>query len=99
MRRSGKFVRPVLRFVASVLITSGILMLVDAVLTVTWQGPVSAYFRPQDQNALKKELKRKLPQTAFDKRLLGSVKDQRVKLERLAGRGEGAPRTGHAVGG
>ena len=36
-------VRPVLRFVASVLITSGILMLIDAGLTLTWQEPVSAF--------------------------------------------------------
>src|SRR5213079_700539 len=62
MRSSGKIVRPVLRFVASVLITSGILMLVDAVLTVTWQEPVSAYFAHQDQNRLNQELKSELPQ-------------------------------------
>src|SRR3954462_4860913 len=98
MRRSGKIVRPVLRFVASVLITSGILMLVDAVLTVTWQEPVSAYFAHQDQNALKKELSGELPQTALDKRLLGSVKDERLKLKRLAGLAKGRAKTGHAIG-
>jgi sortase A len=98
MSRSGKFVRPVLRFVASVLITSGILMLVDAVLTVTWQEPVSAYFAHQDQNALKKELRGELPQTQLDKRLLGSVKDQREKLRRLAGLAKGRARSGHAIG-
>src|SRR2546423_15288585 len=98
MRRSGKIVRPVLRFVASVLITSGILMLADAVLTVTWQEPVSAYFAHQDQNQLKKELKADLPQTQLDKRLLGSVRDQHVRLARLAGVPHGpappAPPTG-----
>src|SRR3954469_25896443 len=98
MRRSGKFVRPVLRFLASVLITSGILMLVDAVLTVTWQEPVSAYFAHQDQNALKKELKGELPQTALDKRLLGSVRDEHVKLKRLAGLAKGRAHAGHAIG-
>src|SRR5256885_16294327 len=89
MRRSREMVRPVLRFVASVLITSGILMLVDAVLTVTWQEPVSAYFAHQDQTALKKELKGELPQTALDKRLLGSVRDEHVRLRRLAGLAKG----------
>jgi sortase A len=98
MRRSGKIVRPVLRFVASVLITSGILMLVDAVLTVTWQEPVSAYFAHQDQNQLKKELKAELPQTQLDKRLLGSVRDQRKRLEKLAGLAKGRAHTGHAIG-
>src|SRR3954451_11294638 len=98
MRRSGKIVRPVLRFVASVLITSGILMLVDAVLTVTWQEPVSAYFAHQDQNALKKELRGALPQTELDKRLLVSVKDQRRKLKLLADRAKDRARSGHAIG-
>jgi sortase A len=98
MRRSGKFVRPVLRFVASVLITSGILMLVDAVLTVTWQEPVSAYFAQQDQNGLKSELKREAPQFQADKRAVASIKDQRVRLRRLAGLARRRARTGHAIG-
>ena len=98
MRPSGKMVRPVLRFVASVLITSGILMLVDAVLTVTWQEPVSAYFAHQDQNQLKKELAADLPQTQLDKRLLGSIRDQSKRLETLAGLAKGRARTGHAIG-
>jgi sortase A len=98
MRRSGKIVRPVLRFVASVLITSGILMLIDAVLTVTWQEPVSAYFAHQDQNRLNRELKGELPQVALDKRLLGSVRDEHVRLKRLAGLARGRAHTGHAIG-
>jgi sortase A len=98
MRRSGKIVRPVLRFVASVLITSGILMLVDAVLTVTWQEPVSAYFAHQDQNHLNQELKTDLPQTALDKQLLGSVHNERIRLERLAGLARGRAHAGHAIG-
>ncbi|MEA2431680.1 MAG: sortase [Thermoleophilaceae bacterium] len=98
MRRSGKIVRPVLRFVASVLITSGILMLIDAVLTVTWQEPVSAYFAHQDQNRLNHELKGELPQVALDKRLLGSVRDEHVRLERLAGLARGRAHAGHAIG-
>ena len=98
MRRSGKIVRPVLRFVASVLITSGILMLVDAVLTVTWQEPVSAYFAHQDQNHLNQELKTDLPQTELDKQLLGSVHDNRARLKGLAGLARGRAHTGHAIG-
>jgi sortase A len=53
-RRHGG--RAVLHFIASVLITSGILMLLDAALTVTWQEPVSAFLAQRDQNALGTEL-------------------------------------------
>ena len=98
MRRSGKIVRPVLRFVASVLITSGILMLIDAVLTVTWQEPVSAYFAQQDQNGLNDELKREAPQFEADKRSVASIKDERQRLKRLAGLAERRAREGHAIG-
>jgi sortase A len=98
MRRSGKFVRPVLRFVASVLITSGILMLVDAVLTVTWQEPVSAYFAQRSQDGLNDELKLDVPQVEADKRLVASIRDERKRLERLAMLARKRARTGHAIG-
>jgi sortase A len=51
-----KAVRPVLRFVASVLITSGVLMLLDAGLTLTWQEPISAFIAAREQNSLANEL-------------------------------------------
>jgi sortase A len=98
MRRSGKFVRPVLRFVASVLITSGVLMLIDAGLTVTWQEPVSAFFAQQEQDALNRELKRDAPQAAHDKLAVASIHDQRVRLRRLATLAKSRARTGHAIG-
>jgi sortase A len=98
MRRSGKIVRPVLRFVASVLITSGILMLIDAALTVTWQEPVSAYFAQQEQNGLNDELKREAPQVEADKRTVATIRDQRVRLRRLAGLAKRRAQTGHAIG-
>ena len=91
-------VRPVLRFVASVLITSGILMLVDAVLTVTWQEPVSAYFAQQDQDGLNNELKREAPQVEADKRSVASIGDERKRLKRLATLARHRARTGHAIG-
>jgi sortase A len=53
-RRHG--VRAVLHFVASVLICSGILMLLDAALTVTWQEPVSAFLAQRDQDRLDNQL-------------------------------------------
>jgi sortase A len=98
MGRSGKIVRPVLRFVASVLITTGVLMLVDAVLTVTWQEPVSAFFAQQEQDSLNRELKRDAPQVALDLRSLGSVRSDAVRLRKLAELSRKRARKGHAIG-
>lgn len=58
MSRTAKIAREALRFVASVLITSGILLLIDAGLTVTWQEPVSAFFAQRQQDALAARLDR-----------------------------------------
>src|SRR3954471_16490874 len=56
MSRRRQGVRAVLHFVASVLMTSGVLLLVDAGLTVTWQEPVSAFLADRQQNALGDQL-------------------------------------------
>jgi sortase A len=44
--------RAVLRFVASVLMVSGALLIGDAGITLAWQEPISAYLAEQQQNAL-----------------------------------------------
>lgn len=46
-------VRVVLRFVASVMMVSGTLLIADAGATLLWQEPVSAYFANQEQGKLK----------------------------------------------
>jgi sortase A len=56
MSRTGKVARPVLHFVASVLMVSGALMLADAALTVVWQEPVSALIAARQQGGLDDEL-------------------------------------------
>src|SRR3954451_15875642 len=84
MRRNGKVMRPALRFLASVLITSGILMLVDAALTVTWQEPVSGFFAQRNQDKLDDELGRDAPQVQRDLRSLASIRGARERLKRLA---------------
>jgi sortase A len=58
MARAGKIARPSFRFLASVLITSGVLMLIDAGLTLIWQEPVSAFIASRTQSALGDELDR-----------------------------------------
>ena len=46
--------RAVLRFVASVMMVSGTLLIADAGVTLLWQEPVSAYVADQQQGELKK---------------------------------------------
>jgi sortase A len=46
----------VLRFVASVMMVSGVLLISDAVVTLAWQEPVSAYFSERQQVKLEKAL-------------------------------------------
>ncbi|MBA3264055.1 MAG: class E sortase [Thermoleophilaceae bacterium] len=49
-------IRVVLRFVASVMMVSGFLLISDAVITLAWQEPVSAYFSERQQVKLEKAL-------------------------------------------
>jgi sortase A len=55
--------RAVLRFVASVLMLSGAMLIADAVLTLTWQEPVSAFLQNRQQAKLKDQLQ-DLPQSS-----------------------------------
>jgi sortase A len=48
--------RVVLRFIASVMMVSGLLLITDAVVTLAWQEPVSAYFSERSQVKLEKAL-------------------------------------------
>jgi sortase A len=48
--------RHVVRFVSHVLIVSGLLMFVDAGLTLAWQEPVSALTASREQNKLEQQL-------------------------------------------
>ena len=94
----GKVVRPILRFVASVLITSGVLMLIDAGLTLAWQEPISAFIAAQEQSTLNHELKTDKPIFVQHERALASIHDQRVRLRRLAVFARHRARKGHAIG-
>jgi sortase A len=57
-RRRSLSVRPLGRFVASVLMTSGGLLIADAAITLLWQEPVSALLAQRQQAALEEKLKR-----------------------------------------
>jgi sortase A len=90
--------RPVLRFLASVLITSGVLMLIDAGLTVTWQEPVSAFLAQRQQDKLDHELRGQVAQVARDQETLAEIRNRRVRLRRLAKLSRERAHPGHAIG-
>jgi sortase A len=75
-------VRVVVRFVASVMMVSGVLLITDAVVTLAWQEPVSAYLAERQQIKLEKALidppervvrKEPLPGDALGKLLIPSI--------------------------
>ena len=73
-----------LRFVASVLMCSGVLLLLDAGLTLAWQEPVSAFMASRNQAALDDELAAMADDAAADKRALKNERDLRKRLAQLA---------------
>ena len=73
-----------LRFVASVLIVSGVLMLIDAGVTLAWQEPVSAFMAARDQDELEDDLAAQASSAARDKRLTASIRDVKRRIARLA---------------
>lgn len=48
--------RAVVRFIASVLATSGTLLIADATITLAWQEPLSAWLAGREQQTLRREL-------------------------------------------
>src|SRR4051794_5259484 len=98
MARTRQILRPALHFVASVLITSGILMLLDAGLTVTWQEPVSAFIASRQQASLENELDR--APAFFHRFHAGSTqpKDVPKRVKRLAAAWRRHVHEGDAIG-
>src|SRR5918993_3861080 len=47
--------RAVLRFVASVLMVSGVLLIADAAVTLAWQEPISAFMAEREQDKLEEQ--------------------------------------------
>jgi sortase A len=79
-------VRPVLRGLSTILIVAGSLLLVDAVLTLVWQEPVSAFLAQQHQNELGDkldQLERRQPQ-GVDHRALAALAGEEQRIAFLA---------------
>jgi sortase A len=90
--------RAVLHFVATVLVTSGLLLLADAGLTIVWQEPVSAFLANIEQNKLDDELDAEAKLAARDLRELAGERDVSIRMEKLAERAQRRARPGHAMG-
>jgi sortase A len=74
--------RNVIRALSTVLIAAGVLLLMDAGLTLAWQEPVSALYAKMTQNALGGDLEEleEAGPTPLEQRALKSLPDERRKL-------------------
>ena len=98
MSTGRRAARAVLRFVASVLMTSGLLLLADAALTLAWQEPVSAFIAARQQDALGDELDGKAKLAERDKLAVANIRGLRRRMARLAELQRKRMKTGDAIG-
>jgi sortase A len=84
------------RFVASVLVVTGSLLIADVVVTLLWQEPVSALIAHGEQSRLSGQLRTLDRLSAADARALTGAR--RDVLDRLARREQVRVPTGHALG-
>jgi len=78
--------RALLRALSTVLIVAGVLLLIDAGLTLAWQEPVSAFLAQRNQNRLAGQLRalQAAPPTGLERRALSVLHDPRQRLAFLA---------------
>jgi sortase A len=86
------------RFVAAVLITSGVLLLLDVAVTLAWQEPISALIAGREQSQLRHQLTLLEKLSAADELALASIRDEPARFAALAARAQTRARTGHALG-
>lgn len=92
--------RRVLRALSVVLLVAGTLLVTDAVLTVVWQEPVSAFLTKRTQNQLADDFDRlrTRPPTAAERDALTRLTDDRRRIAYLARSLERRTADGEAVG-
>jgi sortase A len=92
--------RRFIRDISSVLIISGLLLLIDAGVTLVWQEPVTAVIGKVKQSQINKQFLSftTTPLSPVDTRALVSVKSERKRISYLARREERQVGTGDAVG-
>jgi sortase A len=89
-----------LRAIAVVLILAGGLALLDAVVTLLWQEPISALYATIRQDHLSGALKQieRAPPTPLEQRTLASLSDERHRIAFLAGELQRHAGDGSAIG-
>ena len=91
--------RAVLRFVAAVMATSGVLLLADAGVTLAWQEPISAVIALQQQDQLEQQLQAGArPAAAATEGEGEGEKLSEAQLDQLAERHDRKTGTGEAWG-
>jgi sortase A len=91
-------VRALLRFIGAVLATSGILLVLDAGLTLAWQEPLSALLVQRQQAQLERELEHSTATVSREFGRRPSVPPDRQLIRRLARRERDRLKRGRAVG-
>jgi sortase A len=96
----GSPVRSALRGLSTVLIVAGVLLLADAVVTLVWQEPVSAYLAQRDQNRLSDDLDvlEKARPDALEQRALSVLDDPTQRIAFLARARRRHAKEGDAIG-
>lgn len=97
-RRSGS--ARVMRALALTLIALGLLALLDALITVVWQEPLTALYATIVQDHLSGDLRtvERAAPTPVERRTLASLPDQQARISYLAGEFERHARNGAAIG-
>jgi sortase A len=92
-------VRGFVRWISTVLILAGLMLIADAALTVAWQEPVSAFYANRTQNRLAKDLKEfeQAPLPPAQRRRLARL-DRSRQIEYLARRTRRSAEDGQALG-
>ncbi len=89
-----------LRAVAVLLVVAGALALIDAVVTLVWQEPITALYAMLQQDHLRGDLRKveSAAPTPVERRTLASLPDERARIAFLAGELERHAGNGAAVG-
>jgi sortase A len=100
LRAPRRHRRRVVRSLSVVLIVAGALLLVDVLVTVLWQEPVSALFTTLRQQSLASNLGtlERLAPSAAEARALNRLSDEQARIVYLAGQESRTVGEGQAIG-
>ncbi len=99
-RVAGLPLRRLVRDISSVLIISGLLLVIDAGLTLIWQEPVTAVIALIQRSEINKQFLsfRTAPLTSVQQHALVSLRNQQQRIAYLARREQQQVATGDAIG-